>query len=66
MPEYVGVRGARGRRRGGGQPEGRNPDQTSELPGWSGRGVRGMRGVAGKCIDITKNSDGEGSAPAAY
>ncbi len=30
----------------------------------SGREVCGMRGVAVKCIDITQNSDCEGSIPA--
>ncbi len=30
------------------------------------REVCGMRGVAVKCIDITQNSDCEGSIPAPY
>ncbi len=49
-----------------GKIAGHNPAQPAELPGSSGREVGGMRGVAVKCIDITKNSDCEGSAPAPY
>ncbi len=45
---------------------GLNPAQPSEMPGESGREVRGMRGVGVKCIDSTQNSDCEGSAPAPY
>ncbi len=53
-------------RQAGGQMAERNPCQPSELPGKSGREVGGMRDVAVKCIDITKNSECEGSAPAPY
>ncbi len=35
-----------------------------KLPCLSEREVCGMRGVAVKCIDITQNSDCEGSIPA--
>ncbi len=62
----MGLKGARAAREGGGGIAGLNPAQPSELPGEGGREVRGMRGVAVKCIDITQNSDGEGSAPAPY
>ncbi len=52
--------------RADGQNAGRTPAKPSELPCYSGREVRGMRGVAVKCIDITQNCDCEGSAPAPY
>ncbi len=39
---------------------GLNPGLPSELGALSGREVCGMRGVAVKCIDIRKNTSGEG------
>ncbi len=41
-----------------------NPGRTLKMGIVSGREVCGMRGVAEKCIDITQNSDCEGSIPA--
>ncbi len=41
-----------------------NPGEQLKLCGWRRREVGGMRGVAGKCIDIAQNSDCEGSLPA--
>ncbi len=66
MPELLGFKAAQAARQAGGQRAGSNTAQRSERPGESGREVRGMRGVAVKCIDITQNSDCEGSAPAPY
>ncbi len=43
---------------------GLNLDPPLKLTVLSGREVCGMRGVAVKCIDITQNSDCEGSIPA--
>ncbi len=43
---------------------GLNPGEPLKLCGCSRRGVGGMRGVAGKCIDVAQNSDCEGSLPA--
>ncbi len=48
----------------GGKNEGRKHVEPSELAGLSRREEGGMRGVAGKCIDITQNADCEGSIPA--
>ncbi len=45
---------------------GPTPVRPLKLAGWSGGEVGGMRGVAVKCIDITQNSDCEGSIPAPY
>ncbi len=58
------MKGGRGGGGGGGQRVGLNAAERVELPGWSGREVRGMRGVAGKCIDSAQSCDWEGSEPA--
>ncbi len=47
-----------------GKIRGRNRRPPLKLTVLSGREVCGMRGVAVKCIDITQNSDCEGSIPA--
>ncbi len=44
-----------------GQIEGLSPFPPLKLALLSGREVCGMRGVAVKCLDITQNSDCEGS-----
>ncbi len=43
---------------------GLNPAEPSEPGALSTGEVRGMRGVAVNCIDITQNADCEGSIPA--
>ncbi len=48
----------------GGEMAGVNPAEPSELGALSAAEACGMRGVAVKCIDITKNPDCEGSLPA--
>ncbi len=50
----------------GGKLPGFTPAEPLKLARLSGREVCGMRGVAVKCIDITKNPDCEGSIPAPY
>ncbi len=55
------LKGAKGVCKVGGKISGLNPDVPLEMAVLSGREVCGMRGVAVKCIDITKNSDCEGS-----
>ena len=42
---------------------GLNPGKRRELSDLSTRKAGGIRGVAVKCIDITKNPDCEGSLP---
>ncbi len=49
---------------GRGKIRGLNLRPPVKLTVLSGREVCGMRGVAVKCIDITQNSDCEGSIPA--
>ncbi len=49
-----------------GKIAGLNLDRQLKLALLSGREVGGMRGVAVKCIELTQNSDCEGSAPAPY
>ena len=49
-----------------GKIAGLNPVEPLKLRCLSWREVRGMRGVAVKCIDIAQNSDCEGSVPAPY
>ncbi len=44
----------------GGKSPGLNPGGPLKLAGWSWREVRGMRGVAEKCLDIGRNTSGEG------
>ncbi len=50
----------------GGKMAGLNPAEPSEPGALSTGEVRGMRGVAVKCIDITQNPDCEGSVPAGH
>ncbi len=59
-----GLKGAKGGAQVGGKVAGLNPAPTLKLCPLSGRRAGGMRGVAVKCIDITQNSDREGSLPA--
>ncbi len=59
--ELLGLKGAQAGCAAGGKHSGLNPVEQSELEVLSGREVCGMRGVAVKSIDITKNSDCEGS-----
>ncbi len=47
-----------------GKIAGLSPGLPLKLDPLSAREVCGMRGVAVKCIDITQNSDCEGSIPA--
>ncbi len=49
-----------------GEIPGLNPGEPLKLAGWSWREVRGMRGVAVKCLDIAQNPDCEGSVPAPH
>ncbi len=62
----MGLRGASAECKVSGKMSGLNPVRPLKLAFWSGREVCGMRGVAVKCIDITQNSDCEGSIPAPY
>ncbi len=48
----------------GGKKSGIKAVRPLKLVGWSGGEEGGMRGVAVKCIDITQNTDCEGSLPA--
>ncbi len=57
----MGVKGAEAGRKAGGERAGLNPAEPSELGALSAAEVGGIRGVAVKCLDITKNSDCEGS-----
>ncbi len=50
----------------GGKRAGPNPAEPWEPGGLSIGEVRGMRGVAVKCIDITQNPDCEGGVPAGH
>ncbi len=65
-PEVWGLKGAWGECQVRGKMSGLNPVRPLKLAFWSGREVCVMRGVAVKCIDITQNSDCEGSIPAPY
>ncbi len=60
----MGLKGAEGACQVSGKMAGLNPAEPLKLARLSGREVCGMRGVAVKCIDITQNSDCEGSIPA--
>ncbi len=63
-PDLLGLEGARAGVQVRGQIAGLNPVLPLKLHPLSAREVGGMRGVAVKCIDITQNSDCEGSIPA--
>ncbi len=60
----MGLKGGEGGCQVRGKIAGLNPVEPLKLAVLSGREVCGMRGVAVKCIDITQNSDCEGSIPA--
>ncbi len=62
----LGLKGATRGRTAGGKIAGLNPAEPSEPGALSNGEVRGMRGVAVKCIDITQNPDCEGSVPAGH
>ena len=62
-PDLLGLKGAQAADQVSGQTSGLNPVLPLKLIGWSLFEGRGMRGVAVKCIDITQNSDCEGSVP---
>ncbi len=61
-----GLTGAQAAGYVGGKSQGLNPGEPLKLAGWSWREVRGMRGVAVKCLDIAQNPDCEGSVPAPH
>ncbi len=60
----MGLKGAQAEDQVSGKIERLNLFETLKLVFLSEREVCGMRGVAVKCIDITQNSDCEGSIPA--
>ncbi len=66
MPDLLGLKVAQAGRQVDVQISGLNPELQLKLVSASGREVCGMRGVAVKCIDITQNSDCEGSIPAPH
>ncbi len=66
MPGVLGLEGAEAGLQAGGKIAGLTPAGPSEPGALSTGEVRGMRGVAVKCIDITQNPDCEGSVPAGH
>ncbi len=64
MPDFLGLRVAQAEGQVRGKIAGLNPARPLKLGPLSARRAGGMRGVAVKCIDITQNSDREGSLPA--
>ncbi len=62
----MGLKGEQAGLSSGGEIAGLTPAEPSELGALSAAEACGMRGVAVKCIDITQNSDCEGSIPAPY
>ncbi len=60
----MGLKGAKGIRKVSGKSPWRTPGGPLKLSDYGRREVRGMRGVAVKCMDIEQNSDCEGSVPA--
>ncbi len=60
----MGLRGAQAGAQVSGKLAGLKPARPLNLCPLSARREGGMRGVAVKCIDITQNSDREGSLPA--
>ncbi len=60
----MGVKGAQAACQVSGKMGGLNPAGPLKLARLGGREGSGMRGVAGKCIDITQNPECEGSIPA--
>ncbi len=63
---FLGLTVAWASLRAGGKIAGLNQAEPSEPGALSTGEVRGMRGVAVKCIDITQNPDCEGSVPAGH
>ncbi len=63
-PDLLGLKRGQAEVQVSGQIAGLNPVLPLKLHPLSAREVCGMRGVAVKCIDITQNSDCEGSIPA--
>ncbi len=57
------IRGAEAGMYAGGETGGPNPRGRGERGGVGPEGAWGMRGVAGKCIDIAQNPDCEGRVP---
>ncbi len=66
MRDLLGLKGAQAACKVGGKRPGLNPGEPLKLAGWSWREVRGMRGVAVKCLEIAQNPDCEGSVPAPH
>ncbi len=64
MRDLLGVQGRWADWQVGGKIRGLTLRPPLKLTVLSGQEVCGMRGVAVKCIDITQNSDCEGSIPA--
>ncbi|NJG24676.1 hypothetical protein GEP30_23010 [Salmonella enterica subsp. enterica serovar Anatum] len=62
----MGLKGAQAACQVSGKMSGLNPGRPLKLACSSWREVCGIRGVAVKCIDITKNPDCEGSIPAPH
>ncbi len=62
----MGWKGAEAGRQAGGKMAGLKPAEPSDTGALSTGEVRGMRGVAVKCIEITQNPDCEGSVPAGH
>ncbi len=60
MPYLLGLKGPWAGCQAGGKIAGLNPAEPSEPGALSTGEVRGMRGVAVKCIDIRSNTSGEG------
>ena len=60
-PDLLGLKGAQAAVQASRKIAGLNPAQRLELHGLVAAGEGGTRGVAVKCIDITKNSDCVGS-----
>ncbi len=63
-PAYLGLRGARAEDQAGREMAALNAVRRLELVPLIAGEEGGTRGVAVKCIDITKNPDCEGSLPA--
>ncbi len=59
----MGLKGAQGGLKAGGELAGYTPAEPGELGALSAAEACGMHGVAVKCIDIAQNPDCEGSVP---
>ncbi len=62
-PDFWGLKGRWGVGKLGGKGPGLNPGSPFKMADLGGGEGRGMRGVAGKRIDIAKDSDCEGRLP---